>query len=375
MKVLHVVPTYLPATRYGGPIFSVHGLCRGLVEAGVEVHVFTTNVDGPGNSDVPIGEPVDMDGVTVWYFESKWLRRLYYSSGMQSALETQVANFDLVHIHSVFLWPTLAACRAARRAGIPYVLAPRGMLVDTLIREKSFFLKSLWIRWFDRGHVREASALHLTSRVEQLELASVIGHDVATWIIPNGVTAPRVNEWQGSETGKQVTYIGRINWKKGLDSLIRAIAGGAPGHYVVAGNDEENYLDELKQLARSLEVEDRVVFEGPVWGEEKTRLIKNSDLFVMPSLNENFGIAALDAISQGCPTLVTESCGIASEVPEEALVVTDGSVTGLKTAIQEVLESEEQRTRLSELGFAAARQFSWPAVASNMKQHYEVLCS
>ena len=63
MRVLHVVPTYLPVTRYGGPIYSVHGLCKALVKQGVEVSVMTTNVDGPGVSDVPIGTRVDMDGV------------------------------------------------------------------------------------------------------------------------------------------------------------------------------------------------------------------------------------------------------------------------------------------------------------------------
>ena len=68
LKLLHVVPTYLPATRYGGPIYSVHGLCKALAVRGHEVHVFTTNVDGPGDSAVPLGRPVDLDGVKVWYF-------------------------------------------------------------------------------------------------------------------------------------------------------------------------------------------------------------------------------------------------------------------------------------------------------------------
>ena len=77
MRILHVVPTYIPAYRYGGPIYSVHGLCKVLAAHGHDIHVFTTNVDGPNDSDVPLGTPVDMDGVKVWYFPSKHLRRLY----------------------------------------------------------------------------------------------------------------------------------------------------------------------------------------------------------------------------------------------------------------------------------------------------------
>src|ERR1700722_12996984 len=68
LRIVHVVPAYYPAIRYGGPIRSVHALCKSLVERGHEVSVFTTNVDGPGDLDVPIGDPVDVDGVAVHYF-------------------------------------------------------------------------------------------------------------------------------------------------------------------------------------------------------------------------------------------------------------------------------------------------------------------
>src|SRR5512137_1024098 len=129
MRLLHVVPTYLPAVRYGGPIHSVHGLCAALAARGHDVQVFTTNVDGPGNSAVPLGRPVDVDGVKVWYFPSRRLRRLYWSPAMGRMLKQEVGSFDLVHLHSVFLWPTWAAARAARGSSVPYVLSPRGMLV------------------------------------------------------------------------------------------------------------------------------------------------------------------------------------------------------------------------------------------------------
>ena len=110
MKILHVTPTYLPATRYGGPIRSVHGLCKALGARGHDVDVFTTNVDGPGESDVPVATPTRLDGVTVWYFPSTWLRRLYWSPQMGSAAGAH-QQYDIVHIHSLYLWPTWAAAR------------------------------------------------------------------------------------------------------------------------------------------------------------------------------------------------------------------------------------------------------------------------
>ena len=131
MKLLHVVSSYLPAVRYGGTIVSVHGLCRALVERGHDVHVYTTSVDGPRDSDVPHNEPVDLDGVKVWYFRSNRLRRLYRAPDLATALAAHVAAFDVVHTHAIYLWPLWAAARAARRAHVPYVVSPRGMLETT----------------------------------------------------------------------------------------------------------------------------------------------------------------------------------------------------------------------------------------------------
>src|SRR5436305_6167734 len=93
VKILHVVPTYLPARRYGGPIFAVHGLCKALVARGNEVAVMTTNVDGDDVSSVPLDVPVEMDGVKVSYFASP-LRRLYFSPSMRKALRRTIRDYD-----------------------------------------------------------------------------------------------------------------------------------------------------------------------------------------------------------------------------------------------------------------------------------------
>src|SRR5215510_6489655 len=120
MRILHVAPTYLPAVRYGGPIFAVHGLCQALAARGHEVEVFTTNVDGPGESRVPVGVQIRLDAVRVRYFRSPTLRRIYWSPGLGRALRAEIHQFDAVHLHSVFLWPTWAAARAAKRSDVPY---------------------------------------------------------------------------------------------------------------------------------------------------------------------------------------------------------------------------------------------------------------
>src|SRR5438034_1111935 len=126
VRLLHVTPTYVPAYRYGGPIYSVHALCRSLVTAGHEVHVYTTSVDGPDDSWVPMDRAVNLDGVRVCYFRSCRLRRLYWSPDLWTRCNSMAGVFDAIHLHSVFLFPTWAGARAAARAAVPYVLSPRG---------------------------------------------------------------------------------------------------------------------------------------------------------------------------------------------------------------------------------------------------------
>src|ERR1700690_1357050 len=82
LRILHVVPTYYPAVRYGGPIRSVHGLAVALSRRGHDVHVYTTNVDGPDNLDVPTDGPVLLDGIAVHYFRVPALRRLYWAPAL-----------------------------------------------------------------------------------------------------------------------------------------------------------------------------------------------------------------------------------------------------------------------------------------------------
>jgi len=190
MRILHVIPSYLPAVRYGGPIFAIHSLCKAMAARGHEVQVFTTNIDGPGNSPVPIGFPVNMDGVKIQYFFCPSLRRLYWAPALGRALKNEIGYFDALHLHSVFLWPTWAAARAARKAGVPYVLSPRGMLVRDLIGRRSWLAKSAWMKMIEISNVQQAAAVHLTSQLEAAELQRFGWRLPRVAVIPNGVDEP-----------------------------------------------------------------------------------------------------------------------------------------------------------------------------------------
>lgn len=365
MRILHVVPTYLPATRYGGPIYAVHGLCRALVARGHDVSVFTTNVDGRRESAVPVGEDVSLDGVRVRYFPSE-LRRLYFSRGLKRALAAEVKAFDAVHLHSVFLWPTYAAARAAAAANVPYVISPRGMLVPELIRERSRWMKTVWLRMFERRTFASAAAIHLTSRREEDDVRRTGMPLPHPFIVPNGIDAvPRPAVPRGDQT---VLYFGRISWKKRIDALIDALAQLPEARLLIAGNDDEGLTAKLRERARLAGVGDRVTFAGAIGPAAKWELLASAAMLVLPSISENFGNVVLEAMMMETPVVLSEGVGLAEDVRSAGAGIVTADFAG---AIRTFLGDAVLRAEMGRNGRSLVEsQFTWPAVAARMEEAY-----
>jgi len=359
MRILHVVPTYYPAVRYGGPIVAVHGLCKALVARGHEVHVFTTNVDGAGTLDVPVGTPVDVDGVQVRYFRSPQ-PRLYWSPEMRRALQREVSTFDVVHIHAVYLWPGVAAARAARAAGVPYVISPRGMLVPELIAKKSRLAKMLWLRLVERRGFAHASTIHFTSALEW-EDAKRVGIPLPSpMVIANGVDLPPRPDVPRDE--RTLVFLGRVNWKKGLDRVIESLPA-LDARLLVAGNDEENLTPQLRELAQRHGA--NVEFLDPVYGAAKDELLARATLFVLLSTSENFGNAVLEALAMETPAVLSRGVGLADEV-----LRADAGVIGMDAAAP-LLDNQTRRAEMGRNGRALVEsRFAWPRIAQEMEDAY-----
>lgn len=380
MKLLHVVSSYVPAMRYGGTIVSVHSLCRALAARGHDVHVYTTSVDGPGDSPVRHGEPIDIDGVKVWYFQSNTLRRLYYAPALAGALRQSIGEFAIVHTHAIYLWPLWAATRAAERAGVPYVVSPRGMLEKDLIERKSAIWKAALIGFVEKRSLEGAAAIHVTSGREAGEAAAFGFSLRRVSEIPNGVdvdhavftASPAVSRM--IEPGPYVLFLGRINWKKGLDRLIEAMSH-APGiRLIVAGNDEEGYTSALESLARRRALRERVTFAGPVYGDDKAALIARALALVLPSYSENFGNVVLEAMAAARPVVVSAEVGVADLVRDNGCgVVIDGGAEQLGRAIAHVAADRNAADEMGRRGKAVAERYSWNSVAAQMEALYQSL--
>jgi glycosyltransferase involved in cell wall biosynthesis len=377
LRILHVVASYYPAVRYGGPIRSVHGLAAATARRGHDVHVYTTNVDGDSVLDVPVDRPVLLDGVKVHYFPVSTLKRLYWSPALERQLRTSIAGFDVVHLHAVYLLPMRAAARAAARLGIPYVVTPRGMLIRELIRRKSRWVKTAWINFVERTTLAHAAAVHVTADVEGAEFQALGLPYRRIVCIPNGVDLPA--KYVALEQGPFATlpqryalFLSRINWKKGLDRLITAWQWVPDLPLVIAGNDDEDYRPRLEALAKSVGVADRVIFLGPVSDAHKWALYERAQLFLLPSYSENFGNVVAEAMAMGCPVLVTPEVGIAPLVESSgAGRVVSGEPHELAASINQLLADPLARQEMGRRGAAVARDtLSWQGIASDAERLY-----
>ena len=384
MRLLHVTPTYLPALRYGGPIRTVHALCRALAALGHDVHVFTTNVDGAEDSAVPLARPVDLEGVKVTYFPSRLLRRLYWSPPMGRALSQAVQGFDAVHLHAVYLWPIWAGARAARAQGVPYVLSPRGMLVPELMRRKSRWVKAAWIAMIERGNLEGAAAILATSAVEAQHIAGF------GWRLPPIVTIPHGVDDPPAPSGEPlspdvaaaiagsapVLALGRISWEKGLDRLIAALPLAPEARVVIAGDDADGHATFLAAEARRFGVTGRVtILARHVAGADKEALFAAARTFAMTSLSENFGLAAFEAMRRGVPVLTTADVGIAEIVREAgAGLVVDPTPAAIGQGLGTLLADAARSRAMGETGRTLViEQYGWPAIAGRMEVLYRSL--
>lgn len=378
MRILHVAASYLPATRYGGTIVSVHGLCRALATRGHDVHVFTTSVDGDGDCDVAHGVPTMIDGVSVWYFRSTYLRRLYYAPLLDAALRGQIRQFDVLHTHAIYLWPLWRAAARARAAGVPHVISPRGMLEKALIERKSPLWKSALIAFVERRNLEGAAAIHVTSRREREE-AEAFGFNLPeVYEVPNGVdlsppSAPPAAAIMAMSAHQPFAlFLGRINWKKGLDRLIASMAAAPGWQLVVAGNDDEGYRSQLELQVAAAGVAGRVTFAGAVGAADKAALLRMARVLVLPSYSENFGNVVLEAMAASCAVVVTPEVGIADEVNRaDAGWVVDGAPARLGARLAAIIDDPAACAAAGARGRQAVlARFTWERVSEQMETVY-----
>jgi glycosyltransferase involved in cell wall biosynthesis len=387
MRILSVTQSYYPFQDRGGPAFKVRSISRMLSELGNTVTVLTADlgfVDPAIASAAAVrcaqGWRSDVDGVEVIYLTTRGrYRNLTLNPGVLGFCRDRLREFDIVHIYGLYdtLGPVVA--RYCRRFGIPYFVEPLGM---TRLIDRSFLLKKLWRRLV-AGYLETANKLVVTSELEKSELVEDGFQTSQLLLRYNGIDRKEFCNLPPRGTFREkvgirddeplVVFLSRLIPRKGADLLIETLPqkGCDMIRLVIAGPEgEAGYVAFLRDTARRLRVDHRVLFLGPLYGSDKKAALLDADVFALPSRYENFGNTAAEAIACGTPVIVSDRCGIAPLVDQRAGLVTSYDETALASTIRDLLGNTALYHRLKAGCPEIANELSWDRIIDQMQASY-----
>lgn len=357
------------APSWGGLSYAVPALAEAVAAQGATVQV--RSVEGvPAAHHAGVAHSLHARSSNVWG------RLTWASPSLRSALEMDARHGAILHTNGLWLMPNIYPARIKKHLGphVGVVHSPHGMLGSAALKISAWKKKPVW--WLlQRRALGAADCLHATAESEYEEIRAVGLHNPVA-IVPNGIDLPDLDSsLQRSTLHRTVISLGRIHPKKGLDRLIQAWArleSDFPCWRLrIIGPAEVNYDQELIALTRHLGAQ-RISIEGPLYGEEKLATYRTTDLFVLPTRNENFAISVAEALaaevpvisSKGAPWsgLETERCGWWIDHGVEPLVATLRKAMTLPP---------EQRHEMGTRGRNwMARDFSWDRIARDMLEVY-----
>lgn len=380
MKILHVIPSIGPAR--GGPSQAVLAMTRALRRAGTDADIVTTNDNGAGLLPVLTGSWQEYEGVNV-YFLPRWspsvaaLREFQYAPDFTAWLETHLPNYDGVHAHAIFSFLPTKAMTVCRRLGKSFITRPLGQLDPWSLNQKAF-KKRLYYRLMEKGNLIAARAIHCTSETEAKNARALLP-EARVEIIPHGVELAEPDsagvmklrqKWDIAPDRKVILFLSRWHPKKNIPLLLEALSGlkESPWVLVLAGSADDGYENIVRRNIFDLGLDDRVICPGHVLGHDKDILLSGADLFVLPSITENFGVAVAEALCYGLPCVVTEGVDLAPAVRElSGGVVCSPDVLSLRQALSDALQKSFDRPQLRK---DATQRFSWDTAAHSLRQLY-----
>ena len=388
MRILNVTQSYYPFQNRGGPAFKVRSISRALVEKGHAVTVLTADLRfAPGEiaSAAAVraaeGWRSNLDGVEAIYLDTRFhYRSLTVNPGVVTFCRRRLRDFDLVHIYGLYDLLGPAVARSCRRLGIPYFVEPLGM---TRAIDRGVRLKKIWTGLVS-DYLVQASRIIATSEQEMTELLAD-GFSVDRVMLRyNGIDLEEFRDLppRGAFRAKAgirddervIVFLGRLIPRKGADLLIEVLPQLECSNtkLVIAGPEgEAGYSTVLRMKAREMGIERRVLFLGPLYGNDKKSALVDADIFALPSRYENFGNAAAEAIACGTPAIVSDRCGIAPLINHRAGLVTSYSSSALAQTLHTLLADDAQYQRLRAGCPGVVNEISWDKLVQGIQDSYE----
>jgi len=365
MRVIHVVPAI--TEEASGPSYSVTRLCGSLIATGTDVRLAALDW-------APMPNPPGY----LKSFPLGWgPRRLGVSPRMRRWLEAEVASgqIDIIHNHGLWMMPNVYSGRACRNGSCHLMVSPRGTLSRWAFGQNRLQKEIFW-RLLQRPAVAAVACFHATAESEFDDIRR-LGFRQPVCVLPNGIDLPPF-ERKSKGGRQQLLFLGRIHPVKGVDILLRAwqaVEHRFPDWELhVAGPDNGGYLAEMRALAAQLRLE-RLVFLGPLYGEDKLRAYREASLFVLPTHSENFGMTVAEALAAGTPAIVTHGAPWAGLAEQGAGWWIERGVGPLAACFEQAFAASPQRLR--EMGRAGhewmKRDFSWDRIGAQFLATYRWL--
>lgn len=381
MKILHVTPSYYPATFWGGPIFSVYALNNALARlADVSLTVLTTDTAG-----LRVEERLDKADLSGLYPNQDVIitRRVAgacVSIELLQKLPGLVRRADVVHLTATYSFPTIPTLVLCRIFNKPLIWSPRGAIQDAHEWEGSRRrqLKRVWERICNILIRRGKVLTHTTSERERVATQERLPCAIAV-IVPNGVDVPDMLPQRDWLPGGRLRlmFLGRLSPKKGIENLFEAISllKDADVTLTVYGTGETGYVAQLKSLADQLGLlGSAIFFVGHVDGAAKSAAFAGADVCVVPSYTENFCMVVAEALANGVPVVASRGTPWADVEKNQCGLWVENNAESLAQAIIRI-----RGMALSTMGERGRdwmmREFSWDALANEMMGVYRSLVS
>ena len=383
MNILQIIPYFLPAWSYGGPLQVAYRLSKEMVKRGHGVTVYTTDTLD-ANSRIEKKEET-IDGIKVKRFKNlsnilAYKHNIFLSPGMLPTTSKELNGFDIIHMHEYRTIQNVIVHHYAKKYGIPYVLQAHGSIPRIMVKQR---LKRMYDTTWGYKVLKDAAKVIALTETEAASYRSMGVREDKVKIVPNGIDSsefenlPERGEFRrkyGLDSNQKVIlYLGRIHKTKGLDLLVKAFAGLAKemdsARLVIVGPDED-YSPDLTKLIRDMEISDKVLFTGPIYEENRLGAYVDADIFVTPSFL-GFPVTFVEACACGTPIITTEKSDRLDWIHNQAGYVVAYDENKLKEALVKILTSTDLAQQFGENGKRLVRErFTWSRIAEELEHIY-----
>ena len=367
MKVLVTVASI--QNESAGPSYTVPSLCRGLANNSVDVQLHVLD-------SVPTADY----NYSVFTYERRRfpVSVLGRSPEMLQGFRKALKDCDIVHNNGIWMMPNVYPAIAKRGTKCKLVFCPRGGLSATALQRSRF-------KKFLMGHLggqymalRETDMFHAAS-MKELEEIRDLGYTQPIALVPNGIDVPEMTHKPFPTEKRKLAFFGRIHTTKAVDHLVAAwrnVAHKFPEWSLDIAGPDCGALAGLKTTIAEQNIP-RVSFVGEFHGIDKYKFLSSIDLYILPSLTENFGITIAEALACGTPVIASRGCPWERLDEKGCGWWIDIGVDALTAQLEKVLTlSPQELERMGGLGKKwMAEEFSWDGIAQKMAGAYEWLCS